>query len=588
MYEWEKKAKSKIKHANYYVYEHYLDNKLFYIGKGSGERCFYYRGRSKSWKSVVNGREKEVVVKIKRVFKKEDEALRYERYRIVTMSKKYNLANVEYNTKLEKYKYMPILSKGKMKNKTAYNNKLHEHKENMIVNSYSDEEEIAIQIARLEKSLIELMELNRSKKYKLSRETLNIAIETIKEKIKKLRKIDHTNELSLSETIKKERCKFSNNNLILSPFGSGRKRFMKEIIKNVDSKVLLLVPNTLFKDYSSLLLNENKYIFKSNEDKVHVMSYHEFGDKIKLSNYFVKDFTHIFCESVGSIFNLQKRVDNPSSAIVIKYLFNKQKNKQIYCFDASEETLTNIKEASAELLEQVKVHNFLKHPEIRKYIALSEYKISGIDQIRSLLKTENERFLYFGYKALAFNKSIEGQKRIARIAEEEGYKPLVLWAVNNKDYPMSEEQLEARKELIETGYIPEPYNFLIINNAMQEGWDLIDDKVKLAIINTINETEKIQSVGRLRRDLDILVYRVSKNEKPDIYLNIDEKYINVWLTNSEKKRICKELNIKDSSGRTMMWTSIKKILEDQGYIVADAQKVIDGKRLRVSKIVMTA
>lgn len=58
MKNWEEKVKNKIKDANYYVYEHYLDNKLFYIGKGSGKRCFHYRDRSKRWNKVVGGREK--------------------------------------------------------------------------------------------------------------------------------------------------------------------------------------------------------------------------------------------------------------------------------------------------------------------------------------------------------------------------------------------------------------------------------------------------------------------------------------------------------------------------------------------------
>lgn len=601
MKNWEEKVKNKIKDANYYVYEHYLDNKLFYIGKGSGKRCFHYRDRSKRWNKVVGGREKEIIVKIKMTFSSENGALRYERYRIEAMSKKYNLANVDYNTKLKDYIYP--LSNLKVKNKTSYNNNSYKKKENVIKNdgSHLHKNKMAIKIEHLENSLINLINLNNSKQSELSDETLNIAIEAIREKVKNIREVDHTNELSLSEVIKKENVKFSSNNLILSPFGSGRKSLIKDFIKTSDNKVLLLVPKITFKEYLSShykclkKVDENRYIFKSNDISdndneyiIHIMSYHNFGEKIRLSDYYARDFTHIFCKSIGSIFNSQKYVDNTNLAIVIKFLFNKQDNKEIYYFDEAEETLSNIRAASPDLLKQVEVVNFLNYPQIRRFTALLEYKINGIDQIRPHLKSKFKIFNHFGYKALAFNKTIAGQKRIARIAEEEGYKPLVLWSVNNEDEPMTEEQLKARKELIETGCIPKPYNFLIINNAMQEGWDLIDDKVKLAIINTINETEKIQSVGRLRRDLDILVYRVGKSEKPDIYLNIDKKYINVWLTNDEKKKICKELNVKDNSGRIMMWTSIKRILENQGYIVADAQKVIDGKRLRASKIAIVA
>ena len=56
------------------------------------------------------------------------------------------------------------------------------------------------------------------------------------------------------------------------------------------------------------------------------------------------------------------------------------------------------------------------------------------------------------------------------------------------------------------------YDIIIINSAMQEGWNLYDERVKLAIMNTTNETEYAQSLGRLRRDLDVLVYKVDKDE----------------------------------------------------------------------------
>lgn len=429
-------------------------------------------------------------------------------------------------------------------------------------------------------------------------------VKLIKDSIEQIKKMVPDNDkLFLSEIIERDNVKFKSNNLILSPVGSGKTTLINKLKKPVknDGKILMLVSNTTLKEAISptdkdikednqdgTYTSNDKRVYGDRDKRTHVMSYAEFGNKIRYNDKFVDDVTQIFCDEIHSLPEYQSYADSSGLSIAIKYLFQKQKGKEIYYFTATRRNIDLLAKKNKDMLDNIEIYDYLEHPEIRRYIALSEYKINGIDQIRPHLKARLNSFLYFGYKALAFNKTIAGQKRIARIAEEEGYKPLVLWSVNNEDEPMTEEQLKARKELIETGCIPKPYNFLIINNAMQEGWDLIDDKVKLAIINTINETEKIQSVGRLRRDLDILVYRVGKSEKPDIYLNIDKKYINVWLTNDEKKKICKELNVKDNSGRIMMWTSIKRILENQGYIVADAQKVIDGKRLRASKIAIVA
>ena len=46
----------------------------------------------------------------------------------------------------------------------------------------------------------------------------------------------------------------------------------------------------------------------------------------------------------------------------------------------------------------------------------------------------------------------------------------------------------------------------------KKGWDLHDSKIKLAIMNTTSETEKTQAVGRLKNDIDTLVYKVNSRK----------------------------------------------------------------------------
>lgn len=85
---------------------------------------------------------------------------------------------------------------------------------------------------------------------------------------------------------------------------------------------------------------------------------------------------------------------------------------------------------------------------------------------------------------------------IAKVVEEEGFIPLMLlWSDVNIDHELSEEQTQAREYIINNEKVPAPYNLLIINSSIQEGWNLKDDKIRLAIINTISETDFIQSAG---------------------------------------------------------------------------------------------
>ena len=59
----------------YYVYEHYIDGNLFYIGKGKGGRAVEFWARNDDWKRVVDGRYGDVEVKIVKGFEDESEAL---------------------------------------------------------------------------------------------------------------------------------------------------------------------------------------------------------------------------------------------------------------------------------------------------------------------------------------------------------------------------------------------------------------------------------------------------------------------------------------------------------------------------------
>lgn len=51
-----------------------------------------------------------------------------------------------------------------------------------------------------------------------------------------------------------------------------------------------------------------------------------------------------------------------------------------------------------------------------------------------------------------------------------------------------------------------------------------------------------------------------------------------------KTELCKEINLIDACGRLMKWTSIKTLLRKNQYEIKDVQRVIEGKKTKVSII----
>lgn len=406
----------------------------------------------------------------------------------------------------------------------------------------------------------------------------------------------------LSDIIDLEKPEFSSNNLILAPVGSGKSFLIENrlIPKDFSGKALYLTSNTALKD--SLCPSDNKIrkkladngesikFFTSKNKKrfgdrpysVHVMTYHEFGIRVRPPHQtFTEQFDLVFCDEIHSLPRYLTYDQNIELGIALNWLLQTHKDKTIYYFTATGESIEDLSKLSG-YLDAVKTFDYLEHPEIRKYVSNATYYINHVDQLRPHLKAKVESFNYYGYKGLAFTRLKKEQEKIKRIAIEEGFKPIVLWSINNPD-KMSDEQLNAREFLLSTGNIPEPYNLLIINGAMQEGWNLYDNKVTLAILDTVDITEQTQALGRIRKDIDLVIKKTEENlSEPSI--DLPRTYLNTPLDMVRKNMLCEELYILDDRGRLRKWPTIKNMLLDSGYLISDTIATIDGERKRVSTI----
>lgn len=409
-------------------------------------------------------------------------------------------------------------------------------------------------------------------------------------------KLRNDGKLYLSEIIKKEKPKLSNNNLILSPTGSGKTYFIKETIKKSKAKeALLLVSTTSLKDKlapnsneARRELNNRMYDTKNNNTygdddyKILVMTYAEFEKKVFYSHDFADNYKYIFCDEFHSIINYNNMNGKDNLMAAIRYLLFYNKNQYKFYFTATDEYILKFKKDHPIFFEHINTIDYLNHPDIMKHLTLSSYKINHLSQVNQHLRARKESFEYFGYKGFGFCKTIESQKMLGKILEKNGFNPLLLWSSNNNEIPMSKEQLKYQEYVLRTGLIPDEFDFLVINSAMQEGWDLLDPKVKLAIINTTNETEYVQSIGRIRQDVDVLVYRTKGN--PDYFINFPLKLLNVPLTSDDKNKLRDRFRLRNSNGELLGWKSICEILKNQGYEIVDSRKRVNGKQIRVSTV----
>lgn len=434
-----------------------------------------------------------------------------------------------------------------------------------------------------------------------TKEECEVRISVLKEHLDLLReRVPTDGKLYLSELIKKKGIKLDGNKtLILSPVGSGKSSFIHEILeKKPGTFALHLVSNSALKESicpeenedrrlksNNTFTSSNPNCYGDNKYKIHVMTYSEFGARVKYIDTFIDNVDYIFCDEAHSLPNYQSYSDSGDLSAAIKTLFNVKEGKKVFYLTATDEHLKELKRKEPKLFDGLITHDFREDPDIKQYLPLSEYRFNHTEQIRPHLTARKKIFDYFNYKALAFSRTIESQRILARMAEEEGFKPIVIWSINNKEEEMTDEQKECRKYILKKGEIPDPYNFLIINSAMQEGWDLVDKSVRLVIMNTTSETERVQATGRLRNDVDILAYRVKKTEKADTSIEIPEEFLNNPLTKTDKTKLSKTLEIKNHNGILIGWPGIKKLLlESPDYIVEESTRRVNKKATRVTII----
>ena len=179
-----------------------------------------------------------------------------------------------------------------------------------------------------------------------------------------------------------------------------------------------------------------------------------------------------------------------------------------------------------------------------------------------------------GHGYWCYSPYIETNKGAVAIANEQGFNAIELHSPNNKDKPMTEEQMRVYNCIVATGLVPSEYNFVVVNAALQRGINIVDKRFDSVIINSTDSSERIQAA---RQTFEYT--RHLKVFAPEV----PPQYKDKWLTVSECRDLAEYMHVPEMRddgarvSRPMTWNRLKDCLPYIGYTVENKRKRIDGK-----------
>lgn len=427
----------------------------------------------------------------------------------------------------------------------------------------------------------------------------------------------------LSDVIKERNCYLVEDkpNLIVAPCGCGKTTyFINELVpKYKDKTVMYLVDTTNLKE---ALLEEYPHIFKEltnkyklrNEKGIRIATYSQFGswlieedvmNTLKIKSNYINGTQEDLIKSILDSIDL---VVCDEAHNLIKYAkIGNNKFNQIKGIEVSEkDNLVNKYMAERfngctylvnYILSLSKKHNFMSifmsatpdrisnHPLFKNKLhnVLNGYIPRGYTELH---KSSFKHWKSIGVddivgKALIYTSQISSIKKIEEHFTQLGFNVKGIWSVNSST-KMDKCQEFVRHKAVKEGSLGD-LDILIINDAYETGWNLLDKDVQTVIINSSDKDVITQARGRCRHNITNLYYKQS--EQDELPLTIPNNYLDIPLNKEEKDTLVNELKVVNKEGKLVKWTSIKNRLIKEGiYNVKDTQLRVNGKATKVSII----
>lgn len=179
-----------------------------------------------------------------------------------------------------------------------------------------------------------------------------------------------------------------------------------------------------------------------------------------------------------------------------------------------------------------------------------------------------------GHGYWCYSPFIEPNQALLPMLREQGFNPIELHSLENKEKPMNEEQRRVYFCIQATGMVPPEYDFVIVNRAMERGITIKDRRFDNVIIDSFDKAVREQAARNTfsyQRHLKIFCPEVPK------------EYLNRWLTLDECRCLAEMLCVHEldkknkNTSRIMTWNKLKEYLPSFGYTVEQKRKTVKGK-----------
>lgn len=392
------------------------------------------------------------------------------------------------------------------------------------------------------------------------------------------------NSVYLADYIIMHHYNIRQNTFIISPTGSGKTYYILDVL-TPGHKCLYLCDNNNLKRAVLKHPNTVEYgVLNANAD-VEVATYKQFGkEAIYRTRDFINQYDYVIADEVHNLIDYSKFSKDTDLSRAIDALVQNYENTKIVFFTATPYYLDCIKTEYSFFLNNFKVWDFSKVKEIKRYTNKRRAYISSMYQIKFVLEEYKEAFMYNNWKCLIYTPKVTDMHKIEQIVIDKGLNPILLWSTSRTEEPMNNEQLITNAQLIETGYLKEPYNVLIINRATETGVNIYDEDMNLVIVNTVNVTQQIQVRGRVRHDIDLIVLKDKDMTKVAKTIIIPPELLDVQLSKQSLEQFIKDYGLKDTNKEKFITVNKFLSLIKEEYEVTKKKIRIDGKQVMSYKI----
>ena len=166
-------------------------------------------------------------------------------------------------------------------------------------------------------------------------------------------------------------------------------------------------------------------------------------------------------------------------------------------------------------------------------------------------------------KGLAYFARITDMQAFYSAATERNLKAICIWSMGSKTHQMNQEQIQTRNHILEKKELPPQYDLVIINASSETSISIFGN-LDYIIVHCHDKDIQTQVRGRFRESLQTLY--VLNYDAP---IKVPTDFLDRDLFTEDKAELCAILNIHDSKGRRVGWTTVKKKLEEAGYKVTE-------------------